>query len=865
MANIKEVKSSINKGVNEILDIGLAMERGSSTIKEDSIVTKFPNFPFDEANQGDYKIGLTKVAKDEILSKFPAGYKDGNSLLISLLSLKNNNKGVRNHIISLEIINNNIVGYFVNTSFLEEDLGLSVIFVDKLKNNSKYQSLKEVLNILIIMFLNKVDSYYRERFMKDDYEEYSVYKKIEMLKDMLNVIYSSKNEVDNMYYVFFTDDLNIKSTVYNYYKKQENCNYLNSFLYRIYNDKYDGKNLEVGKNLVKFEDVTLISNSQKNALKDINKQISVIIGQAGSGKTWLSSNVMKRFLYIVALGRLNKIKINNLYTTYSKYSMAQFLLYSDQFKDLILTTDKEILKKRVNELNKTIDLDRFKKIENSLKKYNLNKLFEKYKEKEEIEYNFRNLYKKSITIDVLRMLNGYLKFLKDNNNPNSTMDKMLIKMGVKKDLPVNIPNELVRPLIANNINVPNQVFVDEIEELIIAIQKEYLVEQKNIEKSFENIKFENLNDYTELILDMDIDFDDIVYYLKFEPIVNNSKLKEDYIVSLQNLINNDNINLDLISDLFPIFSGLTTEISEWNIQFRQIIVDEAVLVPGYFFPLIMSKGDNIITLGDINQLEMQQTFYPNVNVIIDKIYNSNGANSSKFLKLSVKDSYEQESFFGHIQNLFQHTIKPSILTDNFRTNKTIFDLSKDIMKGVNGYETYYEVYINKHELEENKESLTKHYSKTQSSFTYNNKEFKTPFVFIDKNNGNRYQEILNLIEENKINKSDLMIITPFKNEIPKIKTLIGSGVQVDTIENVQGVEKRVIVFDWNVESVQDEAFKYINLRRFNLILLRAKELFITIADEKFAFTNSIEDKDDGSGYSIVKKFLRNDKFNILKI
>ena len=241
------------------------------------------------------------------------------------------------------------------------------------------------------MFINKVESYYRERFMKDDYEEYSVYKKIEMLKDMLNVIYSSKNEVDNMYYVFFTDDLNIKSTVYNYYNKQENCNYLNSFLYKIYNDKYDGKNLEVGKNLVKFEDVTLISNSQKNALKDINKQISVIIGQAGSGKTWLSSNVMKRFLYIVALGRLNKIKINkikisfrnlpnmnkikinNLYTTYSKYSMAQFLLYSDQFKDLILTTNKEILKKRVNELNKTIDLDRFKKIENSLKKYNLNK------------------------------------------------------------------------------------------------------------------------------------------------------------------------------------------------------------------------------------------------------------------------------------------------------------------------------------------------------------------------------------------------------------------------------------------------------------------------------------------------------------
>ena len=34
---------------------------------------------------------------------------------------------------------------------------------------------------------------------------------------------------------------------------------------------------------------------------------------------------------------------------------------------------------------------------------------------------------------------------------------------------------------------------------------------------------------------------------------------------------------------------------------------------------------------------------------------------------------------------------------------------------------------------------------------------------------------------------------------------------------------------------------------------------VSLRDQK------IEDKDDGSGYSIVKKFLRNDKFNILKI
>ena len=865
MANIKEIKSSINKGVTEILDIGLAMERGSSAIKEDSVVTKFSNFPFDEANQGDVKIGLNKAAKDEILSKFPAGYKDGNSLLVSLLSIKNNNKGKRNHIVSLEIVNNKIVGYFVNTSFLEEDLGLSLIFIDKLKNSSKQQTLKEVLNILIIMFLNKTESYYRDRYMKDNYEEYSIYKKVEMLKDMLNVIYSSSYEIDNMYYVFFTDDLNIKSTVYNYYKKQENINYINTFLYSIYNDKFENKNIELGKSLIKYNDITLISDSQKNALKDIEQQVSVIIGQGGSGKTWLSSNIMKKFLFICAIAKFNKVKLNNLYTTYSKYSLAQFLLYSDSFKDLILTVDKEILKKRVNELNKNIDLDRYKKVENYLKRQNLNELLNKYTEKETKEYNFRNIYKKSLTIDILRILNGYLKFLKENNNPNSTMDRMLIKMGVKKDIPIHIPNELVKPLIVNGLNVPNQVFVDEIEDLISAIQKQFLASQRKIEEDFNTINLNEKNNFSFTIEDFEIDVEDIIYYLKFQPIISNPNLKEDYVFALQSLINNEELNIDLISDLFPIFAGLTTDIAEWNIQFKQIIVDEAVLVPGYFFPLIVSKGDNIITLGDINQLEMQQTFYPNVNVIIDKIYNLNPNLSSKYLKLSVKDSYEQESFFGHIQNLFQHVVKPSILTDNFRTNKIIFDLSKEIMKGVNGYDTYYEIYINKHEKEDNIENITKHYAKEKKSFKFNDKDFFTPFAFIDKNREDKYSLILKLLEENNFNKSDLMIITPFKNEIPTIKTLIGSGVQVDTIENVQGVEKKVIVFDWNVSSVEDEAFKYINLRRFNLILLRAKELFITIGDEKFIFNNHIEDKDDGTGYSIIKKFLRNQKFNIFKL
>lgn len=48
-----------------------------------------------------------------------------------------------------------------------------------------------------------------------------------------------------------------------------------------------------GHAMLNFKDTTLKSQSQKFALEDINKQISIIIGQGGSGKTYLSSLIMK--------------------------------------------------------------------------------------------------------------------------------------------------------------------------------------------------------------------------------------------------------------------------------------------------------------------------------------------------------------------------------------------------------------------------------------------------------------------------------------------------------------------------------------------------------------------------------------------
>lgn len=854
MANIKDVKHSINNGIREILDVGFAMERSNSAIKKENIVNMYASFPFEDTKDNEYKINILPNIKEDIISKFPSGNKDGQSLILSLLSIYNENKNQRNHIISIEIENNEIVGYFVNTLFLEEDLNMSKLFTDKLK---KYTSLSESLNTLIIMFLNRTDSYYKQRYSKDNYEEYSIYKKVEMLKDITNTIYGSVHTIDEMYYLFFTDDINIKSSLYNYYKEKENINYINKFLYKIYDSNIENKKLELGCAYVNYKDNGLISLSQKLALQDINKQITTIIGQGGSGKTYLSYVIMKKNLYIKALASLNKTKSNSLYTTYSKYSLSQFLSYTNEFKELIYINDKEHIQNKINSLNQTINLERYNSVKSKLEKYDLNILFDRYNKYDKEHKMFLDLYSLSNDKINYNKILQYLKYLKENYEPYSFIDRLLIKFNIKKDLPIHIPNILTKPLIINGINVPEKIIVDEIPNTINNLTKLELLKQKKIEKDFENITFDVNNNTPITFEDLDIDFSDLVYFLKYQPIIDNPNLKEDYINCLQDLLNENDTNLELVEDLFPIFSGLTTDITKFNIQFRQIIVDESVLVPGYFFPLIVSKGDNIIAMGDINQLSLNQSFYPNINTIVDKIYNGKG------FKLSIDNTYNQQSFFGHVSNMTNRD-DMFLLTDNFRCNKDIYLLSKHITKGIDSYDSFLGKYIEKHNLNNNKDNLTKHYSNFTPEYLYREEKFKTPFIFVDNKDKDRYEKILGFLSQNRINRSDVMIITPFKTNINIIKSLVGEHILVDIIENVQGVEKKVIIFDWGVNSVNDESFRYLDIKKFNLILLRSKDIFITIGDKNFLFNDQIENI-DGNGYTIVNKFIRNNSIEIYEL
>jgi len=852
MANIKDVKLAINNGIREILDVGFAIERSNSAIIKENIVNSYASFPFED-DSNEFKIKLLDKIKEDIQTKFPIGNKDGQSLIISLLSLYNENKDRRDHIISIEIENHEIVGYFINTVFLEEELHMSRLFTDKLKS---FPNLSESLNTLILMFLNRTDQYYKQRYSKDNYEEYSVYKKIEMLKDITNTIYGSISySIDEQYYLFFTDDLNIKSSMYNYYKDEDNINYINSFLYNIYSSNVDGKKIELGNAILNFKDSSLISESQKYALQDIEKQISIIIGQGGSGKTHLASNIIEKYLYIKALGTLSKTKVNTLYTTYSKYSLEQFLLYSKDFKNLIYVNNKEHIQAKIASLNKQIDMDRYNNVLNKLSNQNIDAVFAKYNEQDRIDNLITKIYP-----DVLDSLNyskiiKYLKYINENYEEYNIIDKILLALNIKKDSPIHIPNNLVKPLVNNEINVPEKLKNDDIPRTIANIKKRDLVKQKKLVKQFSSIDLSPNLIPPLSFEELDIPLEDIIYFLTHQPIVDNPDLKSDYISALQGLLNKEDMNIELVEDLFPVFSGLITDITQFNMQFRQTIVDESVLVPGYFFPLIINKGKNIIAMGDINQLSLNQNFYPNVSTIVDKIY---GKKTS--FKLSIDDSYNQQSFFGHINKLSNRD-DMFLLTDNFRCNKEIYRLSKEITKGIDGYDSFLGKYIEKHNIEANKDNLTKHFSDDGDIYHYGEEKFTTPFVFVDSNDKNKYENILSLIGQNRINRNDIMVITPFKAQINIIKQQIGDNILVDIIENVQGIEKKVIIFDWDVKNVNNDSFKYLDIKKFNLILLRAKNLFITLGDKNFLFNDQIENI-EGNGYTIVNKFIRNSNIDI---
>ena len=133
MIEISGLKNLIKQSNKEIIEVTTAINRSNSKIGSNTINT-YINYPCeDKQTSNGINLTLKEDIKKDILGKYPNGMIDGQSLLLSLLSMNNTNKNQRNHIVSIEIENNEIINYYVNTLFLEEELNMSKLFTDKLK------------------------------------------------------------------------------------------------------------------------------------------------------------------------------------------------------------------------------------------------------------------------------------------------------------------------------------------------------------------------------------------------------------------------------------------------------------------------------------------------------------------------------------------------------------------------------------------------------------------------------------------------------------------------------------------------------------------------------------------------------------
>jgi superfamily I DNA and/or RNA helicase len=137
------------------------------------------------------------------------------------------------------------------------------------------------------------------------------------------------------------------------------------------------------------------------------------------------------------------------------------------------------------------------------------------------------------------------------------------------------------------------------------------------------------------------------------------------------------------------------------------------------------------------------------------------------------------------------------------------------------------------------------------------KEFSEPFnkniIFINSIVENNYKYNLNeidlveltckhLVIIEKIHESDIGIIAPFRMQCVKLRDSVHStfpDIDIDTVERFQGSERKLIIFSFSVNRLNDikkiispkEIDGSIIDRKLNVAITRAKELLILIGNE----------------------------------
>lgn len=321
---------------------------------------------------------------------------------------------------------------------------------------------------------------------------------------------------------------------------------------------------------------------------------------------------------------------------------------------------------------------------------------------------------------------------------------------------------------------------------------------------------------------------------KFEELINICFIEDDEerVGKFNSWISNDD-NMKILLSAFPII--LSTNISSAklgtpNTKFDLVILDEAGQCNVAHSLLPISRGTNLLLVGDTNQLQPVIILDDNINDELLRKYN-----------VDSTYSYKGNSILSIMKN-HDFVSKRILLSYHYRCGKKIINFSNKRYYG--------------NELKTSK-------IKFDGELGFLNIKSNNSSIIKNQN----IDECLGIIDYIKRNDvKDATIITPFRNQQELLSSLLKQNgindINCGTVHSLQGAEKDTIIFSTSISPrTSKRTYEWLknNAELINVGITRAKKKFVIATD--YEALENLSDKSDDL-YSLVNYVKNNGMIEI---
>ena len=625
-----------------------------------------------------------------------------------------------------------------------------------------------------------------DEFISDFEDQYD--KKVSLLKDNL----SRREMIDQLPEMFLLErDMAVDLThIYDNIENEYLTDTLQIPLKSFFGNITKRNNVRRKEPSIIIYDDRININQMRVIYNALKYPVTYVQGPPGTGKTQTILNVVLSGFYegktILVCSANNKPVdgiIEKLNFTYNGKDVIFPFLRLGKFEEVIIATKKikDLFEMKINDvvkdnlINKIVD-------KNNLEYSKLLKLLEIQEKRTTIEEYISNSER---LLDSLK------------NSSSAVSDNLKTRVNnLKKEL-----NEL--PIITNS----------ELIGLFKPIIKNRELQQFLYFKSLSYINKLHEPKYSKLIDICFID-DDITRAIEFNKWCQDDK------------------NMKLLNNVFPVI--FSTNISSNKLggsghKFDLVVMDEAGQCNAAHALIPISKADNLLLVGDPNQLKPVITIEDDVNEKLMKKYN-----------VSELYDYKKWSILDVMRN-HDNISKYILIKYHYRCGRKIINFSNA---------RYYQ------------SSLDLSYINNDGSIEFinvkNTNSYEKNSVFEEAN------EIINYIKRN--NLKDVSIITPFVNQQKLITQLLEenglNNINCGTIHSLQGAEKDTIILSTALSNkTSKQTYNWIknNYELINVGITRAKEKLIILGD--LDVIQKLSDKKDDL-YSLIQYAINNGKITV---